>query len=200
MEIINEPKEKDKNKSNMTKLKVVFLGETLMGKSTFVSRISSNNFLKFLKEKECIQSTPGATYKNIIIKYEDRTFDLDLWDTAGKRKYFNLTKVFYKSADIILIFYDPFDKSSFKRVDEILIEIKRDGITNVIFALIRNKYDKNLGKKNNGNIVTDEEALEYADKHKLLFTHLSNFVKNETGIKELFGLVLKEYLKKEKKL
>ena len=35
MEIIYEPKETGKNKRNMTNLKVVFLGETLVGKSTF---------------------------------------------------------------------------------------------------------------------------------------------------------------------
>ena len=156
--------------------------------------------MKFLKEIKGIQTTHGADYKNIIIKYEDRTFDLDLWGPAGKRKFSAYAKVFYKNAYIILIFYDPFDKSSFKRVDEILMQIKRVGITNVIFALIRNKYDKNLENRNNEDFVSDEEALEYADKHKLLFTHLSNFVKYETGIKELFELVLNKYLKREKKL
>ena len=124
---------------------------------------------------------------------------MDLWDTAGKKKYCGITKVFYRNADIILIFYDQLDKSSFKRVDEILIQIKSEGITNVIFALISNKYDKNLENINNEDFVNDEEALEYADKHKLLFTHLSNFVKYETGIKKLFELVLNEYLKREKK-
>ena len=54
MEIINDPKENDKNKRNIINLKVVLLGEESMGKTTFVSRISSNNYLKFLKEKEGI--------------------------------------------------------------------------------------------------------------------------------------------------
>ena len=52
---------------------------------------------------------------------------------------------------------------------------------------------------NNENIVSDEEALEYADKQKLFFSHLSNFVKYETGINQIFELILKEYLKREKK-
>ena len=52
---------------------------------------------------------------------------------------------------------------------------------------------------NNEDIVSDEEALEYADKNKLYFSHLSNFLKYETGINQIFELALNEYLKREKK-
>ena len=195
---MNYQKESDKNNKIITTLKVALIGETSMGKTTFLTRITSNNYLNFLKEKEDILITNGASYKNIKIKIEDRNFFLDIWDTSGLRKYFALTKYLYKYANIILIFYDPFDKSSFKRVDEILLQIKSDGITNVILGLISNKYDKNLENINNENIVSDEETLEYVDKHKLYFSHLSNFVKYETGINQIFELVLNEYLKREK--
>ena len=200
MEIIYDPKENDKNKRNIINLKVVLLGEASMGKTTFVSRISSNNYLKFLKEKEGIQPTPGGNYKNIIIKFKDRAFNLDLWEAAGNRRFCSLIKIFCKNANTILIFYDPFDKSSFKRVDEILFQIKNDGITNAILVLISNKYDKNMENINNEDIVSDEEALEYADKQKLFFIHLSNFVKYETGINQILELILNEYLKREKNL
>ena len=135
MEIINEPMDKN----DITNLKVTLVGDTSIGKTTFVSRISSNNYLKFLKEKEGIQPTPGGNYKNIIIKFKDRAFNLDLWEAAGNRRFCSLIKIFCKNANTILIFYDPFDKSSFKRVDEILIEVKSEGTTNanVIFTLIR---------------------------------------------------------------
>ena len=196
---MNDQKESDKNNKIITTLKVALIGDTSMGKTTFFTRISSNNYLNFLKEKEGILITNGAAYKSIKIKIEDRNFFLDIWDTAGLRKYFSLTKFFYKDAKIILIFYDPFDKSSFKRVDEILLQIKSDDIKNVILGLISNKYDKNVENISNENIVSDEEALEYADKNKLYFSHLSNFVKYETGINKIFELVLNEYLKREKK-
>jgi len=200
MEIINDPKENDKNKRNIINLKVVLLGEESMGKTTFFSRISSNNYLKFLKEKEGIQPTPGGNCKNIIIKFKDRAFNLDLWEAAGNRIFCSLSRVFCKNANIILIFYDPFDRLSFKRADEILFQIKSDGITNAILVLISNKYDKNMENINDENIVSDEEALEYSDKQKLFFSHLSNFVKYETGINQILELILNEYLKREKNL
>ena len=194
MEIIKDPKEK-----NFTTLKVALIGDTSMGKTTFLYRLFSQNYLNFLEKKEYIQNTNGASYRTIYIKIKVRIFLLDLWDTAGLRKYSSLIKHFYKDAKIILIFYDPFDKSSFKRVDEILYQINSEDIKNVIIGLISNKYDKNLENINNENIISDEETLEYVDKHKLYFSHLSNFVKYETGINQIFELILKEYLKREKK-
>ena len=46
--------------------------------------------------------------------------------------------------------------------------------------------------------VSDEEALEFADKYNMLFFHLSLHEKYETGIKELFETVLNEYIIKKK--
>ena len=66
-----------------------------------------------------------------------------------------------------------------------------------IFLLIRNKYDLKINQENNDNdndndndYVPDEEALEFADKNNIIFTHASSFEKYETGIKELFTLIL----------
>ena len=196
MEIINEPEE---NEKNITTLKVALVGDFSMGKTTFLSRISSKNYLNFLKDKGAIISTDGGSYRKLYIKIKDRTFSLDIWDTSGQRRFSSLIKHFYEDAKIILLFYDPFDKSSFKRVDEILFQIKNEDIKNVIFGLISNKYEQNLKNVHNENIVSDEEALEYADKNKLYFSHLSNFVKYETGINQIFELVLNEYLKRETK-
>ena len=197
MEIINEPEE---NEKNITTLKVALVGDFSMGKTTFLSRISSKNYLNFLKDKKSIVSTSGGSYRKLYIKIKDRTFSLDIWDTSGQRRFSSLIKHFYNGAKIILLFYDPFDKSSFKRVDEILFQIKNEDIKNAILGLISNKYEQNLKNVHNENIVSDEEALEYADKNKLYFSHLSNFVKYETGINQILELILNEYLKREKNL
>ncbi len=48
------------------------------------------------------------------------------------------------------------------------------------FILIRSRYDECSKINDNENMVSDEEALEYADLNNLYFTHISNFDKNET--------------------
>ena len=61
-----------------------------------------------------------------------------------------------------------------------------------ICFLIRSKYDLNLNLEKN-EIVSDEEALEFADKNNFIFTHISSFEKYGNGIDNLFDIIFKEY-------
>ena len=63
--------------------------------------------------------------------------------------------------------------------------------------MIRNKYEINSNKYDNIDFISDEKALEYVDNNKLLFCHLSNYEKYETGINQLIETFLNEYLKKK---
>ena len=101
-----------------------------------------------------------------------------------------------KYGHIFFIFYDSFDRESFEKAKSYIYEIQGQS-SNPILVLIRTKYDLNLDSTKNENFVTDEEALEFADEHNILFFHISNFEKYETGIKELLSLTIKEYLKRK---
>ena len=63
-----------------------------------------------------------------------------------------------------------------------------------MFVLIRSRYDECLETNDNKNIVSDEEALEYADLNNLYFTHFSNFEKNDIGFDELLKIALKNFI------
>ena len=62
-----------------------------------------------------------------------------------------------------------------------------------IYFLIRSKYELNLNSQND-EIVSDEEALEFADKNNLIFAHISSFENYGNGIDNLFDLILKEII------
>ena len=66
--------------------------------------------------------------------------------------------------------------------------------------LIRVKYDLNIKSDNNENIdfVSDEEAMEYADKNNMIFLHISSFEKNDKGFENLLNLITKQYLLQNK--
>lgn len=53
---------------------------------------------------------------------------------------------------------------------------------------MRSKYDLN-GNINNDDFISDEEVLEYADKNKISFAHLSSFEKYDNGIDYLLNLI-----------
>ena len=191
--IINDNDKIDENNSII--IKVVLIGDSGTGKTSFISRFFSLNYSQFIKENLSITNTNGASFKTVKVKYKNKLFILDFWDTAGLYKYNALLKFFYKDAKIILIFYDSFYISSFNRLKELLNNIKESNDNNPLIGMIRNKYEINSNKYNNLDFISDEEALEYADRNKLFFCHLSNYEKYETGFNQLIEILLNEYLK-----
>ena len=63
--------------------KVVLIGESAVGKTSIISRFTSNEF------KSNTISTSGANFvtKNLIIEGESQTVKFEIWDTAGQEKY-----------------------------------------------------------------------------------------------------------------
>ena len=91
MEIINNEEEIDKlsQGSNFQTIKVCLLGIDNTGKSSFLDRIFYRDSFKNFKES--IQgkiSTISANCRFIFVKYKGKLFKLELWDTAGKIKFF----------------------------------------------------------------------------------------------------------------
>ena len=74
----------------------------------------------------------------------------------------------------MLIFYNANNKKSFEYAKQLCCEKKNN---NNIIILIRSKYDINITVKN-GEFVSDEEALEFADKNNIFFLNLSNSEKH----------------------
>ena len=99
--------------------------------------------------------------------------------------------------EIFFLFFMIILIESLEKAKSYIYEIKEES-RNPILVLINTKYDLYLDSTKNENFVTDEEALEFADKHNILFFHISNFEKYETGIKELLTLTTMEYLKRNK--
>ena len=64
-----------------------------------------------------------------------------------------------------------------------------------ILVLIRIKYENDLNPKKYA-VISDEEALEYADKNNMHFFHIGINKKYETGSNESFEFVLNKYIVK----
>ena len=178
-------------------LKVVISGKEKIGKTIFALRLSNNyNNKKFFNSNNLTYAqTNGVSYSSSFIKFKNLIFLLDIWDMGGNEKYIALEKVFVKDAHIVLYFYDSFDRKSLEKIKNSYITIK-DVVNNMMVFLIRVKYDLNIKSDNNENIdfVSDEEAMEYADKNNMIFLHISSFEKYDNGIENLLNLILKLYL------
>ena len=68
-------------------------------------------------------------------------------------------------------------------------------VNKAIFFMVRSQYDLKNKPSDNSDIVSDEEVLEFVNKNKMNFAHISNIEKYETGIDNLFDNIISEFLK-----
>ena len=152
---------------NMKNINLVLLGNSGVGKTSFMKRYGANQFtLRFLSTigSDEIIKTIEITDENKNIK----NYKLKIYDTAGQEKYRSVPPSYYKKADGILLFYDVNDIETFEAIYEWITDIK-DESTNekkdenendVVVYLVGNKID---------NLNNDEEEIGESikeDMHK----------------------------------
>ena len=191
------------SENNYITIKFIILGISGTGKTFLTERINSyNNYSEFIKIKKSIELVPtiGIDFKIFCINYRNQLLKIQLLDTSGAKVFKKHALSYVRGAQAILLCYDAFNRESFNSIKKIYNELKNEYTNyrnhNIIHVLIRNKYDEKINKHKIGinDIVSDEEALEYADENNLIFSHVSSVTKNDPGIKKLFELILDKLL------
>ena len=172
--------------------KIVLLWNSSIGKSILSFRIKSKSYFEFKKNYNSdYVATVGFEFITKYAKLNNKIIRFQIWDCCGNEIYKDLIRQFCKNAEAILIFYDYNDRYSFERAKFYFhdVEMKRKDI---LYFLIRIRYE--LKNKENKDFVSDEEALEFANEKNAYFCHISAFEKYETGIYELFKLLIEKLL------
>ena len=184
--------------NEQNRIKIAIIGGENSGKTKFCEYLKNNggdiNFSNY-------QPTPGGSYLGKDIVYKKSYYLLDVWDTAGQEIYDALTKIFYKGADIVFIFFIYNSKNSFQRAKTMFQSVKYNYHKHdVVIALIGNKYDEDKKcLRENDHLLHEEEIFEFVDKNNLIFGHLSIKEKYSNGIIEIFMKAMDEYIKRKKK-
>ena len=160
-------------------IKILTLGDSLVGKSSIVLRFSDNRF------DDNQLATIGIDYKTKYIKVKDASVKVLLWDTAGQEKFRNIARQYYKGANGVLLIYDVCDRKSYERIGFWMDELKQNNeIEQLYIILVGNKID--LEEK---RVVTREEAEKYAEDNNINYLEVS--AKTGEGILDLFNEVTK---------
>ena len=165
-------------------IKIVLIGNSGVGK-TWISQKYVNEDESLEKKQE---STVGASYLQKFLDIDNKSLQLDIWDTAGQEKYRSMSKMFYKDAHIVLFIYDITDLKSFKDLKNVWYdELKNKGEKHTVLAVVGNKSDLFLNEE-----VDEKEARKWADDIGAIF----GLVSAKTGdcIKLLFENVVRKYL------
>ena len=82
----------DENEKTTVDLKILVVGKSGAGKTSFVNKWIKNQFHDLYK------ATIVSEYSSKIYNYEDKIYKINLWDIAGQDHFATVTKTFAKGA------------------------------------------------------------------------------------------------------
>ena len=95
--------------------------------------------------KDCFDTehnvTVGVDFGSCLIKVEDTILKLQIWDTAGQESFRSITKIFYRSADAVILGYSITDRATFDNLSNWLREVRDQCYPDVMLFLVGNKSD-----------------------------------------------------------
>lgn len=96
------------------KIKIIGLGDTGVGKSTFFKNITK-------KDDFIMGSTIGVDYHTIDVD----NYHIMFWDTGGMEQYKSITKSYLRNKHLYILFFDLSEYSSFLHLNKWLDLIKK---------------------------------------------------------------------------
>ena len=165
-------------KSSKIKIKLGFLGDSSVGKTTICRRLLNMDF------SENTIFTIGNDQLETKFKLKDgNVIKVILWDTAGQERFHSAALRIMKVVQGIILIFDITNKKSFQNINNWLKEIK-ENFEEPCLILFGNKVDTD--KKDWQ--VTKEEIEEFSKKMNL--TYFETSAKTNVGINEGFSYIL----------
>ncbi|XP_063495950.1 EF-hand calcium-binding domain-containing protein 4B isoform X2 [Symphalangus syndactylus] len=166
--------------------KIVFVGNSAVGKTSFLRRLCEDRF------SPGMAATVGIDYRVKTLNVDSSQVALQLWDTAGQERYRCITQQFFRKADGVIVMYDLTDKQSFLSVRRWLSSVEEAVGDRVPVLLLGNKLDnekerevpwglgEQLAKEN--NLIFYECSAYSGHNTKESLLHLARFLKEQEDI------------------
>jgi small GTP-binding protein len=151
--------------------KVIFLGNSSVGKTTLIKRYTSNTFDQSL--------VPTITPSSVEIRRNTDSgipVQLQIWDTAGQEKYLALTQNYYRGSVAAVVCYEPGDVNSLRTWTERVLAFESDC---AIFAVVTkiDCYDN--------SVMEDDCVAVRGVLEEFSAVHLHTSAQTGEGIEEL---------------
>jgi len=163
--------------------KILVLGDASVGKSSILSRYTSNEF------NDTPISTIGIDFQIISQDIDGEPMKVQIWDTAGEERYRTITSSYYRGAHGILLVYDITNPHSYESLPKWLEEVERYAYENIVIVLVGNKVDRESERK-----IPKEDIQAFADTYKI--KHIETSAKQDIKVQEAFITIIRDIKEK----
>lgn len=154
---------------NQDTIKILILGDSGVGKSTFVHSFING----YVLNKKIIYPTVGVDYESVNIMFKDIQYKIFFFDSSGQDKFKSLIPTYYKYIQCFIFMYDLTTPSSkdniIKHMNDSVENLNKHGINfeDITSIIIANKYDliHTLGDLDKNEIIN--QCKELADSTEL---------------------------------
>ncbi|ELP87736.1 GTP-binding protein YPT1, putative [Entamoeba invadens IP1] len=146
-------------------ISIALSGDAFVGKTCFFKRFSVGQF------EENTSSSIGCdvTCKKLIL--EGKSYNVQLWDTAGQEIFRSTTATYFRNRSCVLFMFDLTSSETLSHVEDWLktfYEINNEN-TPTLLVLIGTKCDLVAER-----VVTEDQAKEFAKTHSIPYFECSS--------------------------
>ena len=175
------------NNDEIKNYKVLFLGDSGVGKSSIINLLIKNQIKKNSCPTICIDF-----YKYIIehennISKKNKILNFNIWDTSGVPTFLEIIRAYYIGSHFIVIVFDLTDYDSFINIKKWYNEIRKleyfDKLKDKIL-LIGNKNDKKYKR-----VISESDARDIAEHYSFQYCEMSA-IDSHQNIRNIFNQFL----------
>jgi small GTP-binding protein len=116
-------------------VKIVFLGESSVGKTSIISSFSQTGFIPDMS------STVGASFSMQRVALDSCDVKLKIWDTAGQERFRSLTPMYYRDAQVAILVFSVDSTATFDSLDSWVDDLKQHAAKQPAIIIVGNKID-----------------------------------------------------------
>ena len=170
-------------KNNQITYKIILLGESSVGKTSIITRLTQDKYL------DTSLSTFSGYYTEKILEVNNIPVRLEIWDTAGQEKYRSLARNYYKGCHAAILVYDITDKSSFEEIINYWYNEIKENCPDIVIGIAANKFDLFEMEQ-----ISEKEGKKLAEEINAVFHSTS--AKESVGIDVLFFDIAQKLLER----
>jgi len=172
-----------------TGIKVIVVGNGQVGKTSMITQYATGSYTVDYKK------TIGTDFmeKDLDLAPDYGAVKLMLWDTAGQEMFGEVTRNYYRGADVVLYVFSTVDRASFVAIEKWVKKVTAVCGTDTVNLLVQNKVDLL-----DNTAVSKEEAECLA--RNLQMRLYRTCVKENMHIDQLFEDAARSYMEKSRRI